>query len=211
MRRKRIVCFDFETTGLDFIKDQPIQYAAQSVEVDGSMKSITGFINYDGTLSEIIKNLTGIDDSILRQHGEPYEAGMEKLLKFIGVNKICPDNDTILVGHNMLNFDIHFLDMACGKLGYDTINPRLYWDTAGCYKAHKLALVKSESETVAEFHKRGLDTYAKGLKFRLPVVCEAMGVEFKEDHRADSDTAATLKVFLKQAQLYNNHFHELLN
>ena len=211
MKRKRIVCFDLETTGLDFINDQPIQYAAHSVEADGTLRTIMGFVTYDGKLSETVKALTDIDDSILRMHGEPYEVAMERLIQFIGINKNSPEDNVILVGHNMLNFDIHFLDMACAKLGYDCINPKYYWDTAGCYKAHKLSLVKSNKETAAEYHKRALDTYKPGLKFKLPVVCEAYNIPFKEIHRADADVDVTLKVFLQQAKEFNNHFLELLN
>lgn len=211
MKRKRIVCFDFETTGLDFINDQPIQYAAQSVESDGTMRSISGFVSYDGKLSETVKALTDIDDAILRMHGEPYEVAMEKLIKFIGINKIAPENNVILVGHNMLNFDIHFLDMACAKLGYDVINPDYYWDTAGCYKAQQLRLRKENNESVPAYHKRALDTYAKGVRFKLPIVCESYGISFNETHRADADVTATLQVFLRQAKEFNNHFLELLN
>lgn len=211
MKRKRIVCFDFETTGLDFIKDQPIQYAAMSVELDGSIKSISGFVKYDGKLSETVKNLTDIDDSILSMHGEQYDVAMEKLIKFIGINKVAPENNTILVGHNMLNFDIHFLDMACAKLGYDVINPDYYWDTAGCYKAQQIALRKEQNETVSKYHQRALDTYAKGVRFKLPVVCESYNIPFNETHRADADVIATLRVFQRQANDFNNHFLELLN
>ena len=210
MTRKRIVCFDFETTGLDFLKDQPIEYAAVSIELDGTIKSIHGFVKFDGELSDMVKQLTNLDIQTINTQGDTYDVAMTKLIEFIGIKEDIEINDTILVGHNMLNFDIHFLDLACAKLGYDIVNPNNYWDTAGCYKASKLNLIRNTNESISEFHRRALSTYAKGLKFKLPIVCEALGIDFKEDHRASSDTMATLKVFQKQATEFHSDFLELL-
>lgn len=210
MNRKRILCFDFETTGLNFLTDKPIEYAAMSIETDGTVKTIEGFVKYNGVLSDTVKSLTNLTDEILLQKGETYEEAMTKLINFIGIKQEEMVNDVILLGHNMLNFDIHFLDLACATLGYDIVNPAMYWDTAGCYKANKLNLVKTPAETVSQYHKRGLDTFAKGLYFRLPVVCTELGIPFVETHRALSDVEATLRVFRHQAGTYSTHFRELL-
>lgn len=210
MNRKRIICLDFETSGLNFLQDQPIEYSAISVETDGTFKRLHNYVKYDGVLSEQVTELTGITTDKLNEFGLDYDTAMTELIEFIGIQKDVPLTDVIVVGHNFVNFDFHFLEMACARLGYDTIDSNCIWDTAGCYKTHKIGLVREKNETVSQFFKRGLSTYAKGVYFKLAIVCESLGIELSNAHSAVADTEATLEVFKHQARQYNDYFMEFL-
>jgi DNA polymerase-3 subunit alpha (Gram-positive type) len=210
MNRKRIICLDFETSGLNFLQDQPIEYSAISVETDGTFKRLHNYVKFDGKLSPQVIELTGITDEQLNSEGLDYDMALTELIEFIGINTETILSDVIIVGHNFINFDLHFLEMACARLGYDTIDPNCIWDTAGCYKTHKLGLVREQNETVSQFFKRGLSTYAKGVYFKLAVVCESLNIPLSNAHSAIADTEATLEIFKHQARQHNDYFMEYL-
>ena len=101
---KKILIFDFETTGLYAYSDQIIEIGALLIERDGlfeSTKELSVLLQADKRLPDIIKNITGITDDMLLRDGLPQEVGFRELFNMI-------DNDTLLCAYN-IQFDLSFL------------------------------------------------------------------------------------------------------
>lgn len=195
--KKRIVCFDFETDGLSFTENRPIELAAKSIELDGSSKEISLLIKSRKPLSKTIVDLTGITDEELESNGIEYEDAMSQLCDFMELSKNT-ESDTYITGHNMLKFDIKFLEQFTEPKSIKLNKPRQRWDTAGYYKAKKLNLAMIDGESIPDYHLRALFTRAKGLYFKLAICCEESGVKLSNAHRAMGDVEATLELFKKQ-------------
>ncbi|MCA0755194.1 3'-5' exonuclease [Paenibacillus sp. N4] len=90
---------DFETSGLDPVKDRVIEMAAIRC-VDGQIASeFSTLVRYDGKLSPKITELTGITD-------EMTATGMDEDTAFRILNRMMGDH--ILIAHNAA-FDLSFL------------------------------------------------------------------------------------------------------
>jgi DNA polymerase III subunit epsilon len=99
------VCFDIETTGLNPQKEKIIEIGAQKV-VDGKIVGhFSELINPREPLSNVITNLTGISDSMLKD-AETEETVINKFLEFA--------SDFILIGHN-IKFDYSFVKEAAKR------------------------------------------------------------------------------------------------
>lgn len=103
------VVFDLETTGLDHWHDRMIEIGAQRIrgfEVEAEFSTL---IDPGVPLSEAIRKITGIDDSMLV--GQPTAATvLPQFLKFI--------EGAVLVAHNAI-FDIGFIRAECERQGID--------------------------------------------------------------------------------------------
>ena len=101
---KKILVFDFETTGLYAYSDQIIEIGALLIERDGlfeTEKELSILLQPDKKLPDIIKNITGITDEMLFRDGVPQEVGFRELFNLI-------DQDTLLCAYN-IQFDLSFL------------------------------------------------------------------------------------------------------
>lgn len=108
-----IVFLDIETSGLDADHDQIIEIGA--VRLSGEHETeFHRMIQADTHLSDIIINLTGITDEMLKD-GTTLEASMQDLDLFI--------RDAVLIGYNIA-FDIKFLNKAFDKLSMESIHNR---------------------------------------------------------------------------------------
>lgn len=198
---RSLVSIDFETTGLNFVNDYPVQWAVtkiDSVQGKTQFKTLSGYIKTDIEISSTVEQLTGLSYEFLNENGVSYDEGMLQCIEAIGLSQEKPTDSIILVGHNVLNFDIHFLEMAAAKLGYYIPDTKYYWDTAAHYKAQQLGLKKNVNESIREYHQRALGTYAKGIKFKLPIVCEHLGIPLTAHHDAVHDANAALMIAIKQ-------------
>lgn len=102
------VVFDVETTGLSSRFDKIIELAAVKVHNGEIVDKFESFINPHETLSEVIKNLTGITDGMLVDAPE-FKDVLPKFKEWVG--------DAIFVAHNA-TFDMGFIDTAYETLGY---------------------------------------------------------------------------------------------
>lgn len=111
---KKIVVFDFETTGTDPNKDTPIELGAVSI-IDGVItEQFSTFINPRRQIPPEITRITNITD--IDVAGAPY------------IDEIIPDfykfaENALLVGHNT-EFDYAFLRNAAHEDGYIFDNER---------------------------------------------------------------------------------------
>jgi DNA polymerase-3 subunit alpha (Gram-positive type) len=117
-RTTTFVCFDIESTGLNPQLDKVIEIGAVKVK-DGKIVGIfSDLINPQIKLSVLIKNLTGIDDDMLR-NADTESNVVRRFLEFA--------EDYVVIGHNV-KFDFSFIKTAAErenlrfeKSGIDTL------------------------------------------------------------------------------------------
>ena len=99
----RLVLFDTETTGLDFARDEIIEFAAIVVEPAGVVQEYDELVKLSpgNTVPPFIAQLTGITDQDLRERG-------------ISKTRLCRDIAQMIEGNTLLlaynaHFDLSFL------------------------------------------------------------------------------------------------------
>ncbi|MBQ5332881.1 MAG: 3'-5' exonuclease [Oscillospiraceae bacterium] len=109
------VVVDLETTGLSPEKDRIIEIAAVKVENDAVTDKFSTLVNPHRHIDSYITELTGIDDSMVKNAPDISEA-MPAFLKFAG--------NMTLLGHNIIRFDLRFLQAVTSLEAYcvDTLD-----------------------------------------------------------------------------------------
>ena len=99
----RLVLFDTETTGLDFARDEIIEFAAIVVEPQGVVQEYDELITLSpgNSVPDFITNLTGISNEDLLQRG------LSKTRVCRDIAQMIQDN-TLLLAYNA-HFDLSFL------------------------------------------------------------------------------------------------------
>lgn len=191
-----IVVFDFETSGLDAIKCQPIEICVKTIYPTGDVLLYHKLVRMeaDEPLHERITELTGITDEILKVEGVPYKEAAQGMIDFI----FSGNDNPYLVGHNFIKFDIRFLDELCRRAKFQHKWKDNGWDTAGHYKAKGCNIKRFENEGLLRWHHRALNTPVKGFFFKLIKCCEEAGISMDGAHRADADVEMTFQLFLHQ-------------
>ena len=170
-RYDRMLIFDTETTGLDFVHDEIIQFSAVSVECSQDQVKVAE--EYDRLLllapgkrvPPEITRLTGITTEEITEHGIPREQACREIGALISGN-------TLLVAYNA-HFDLSFLYYLFSAHG-----------DAGCLKG------KDKLDLLTVYRDR------RDYPHRLSSAIEAYGLQDKvrNSHRADQDALATVYV-----------------
>lgn len=160
----KLICVDFETTGLDTRKDEVTEVGA--VLWNSTTKQPTRVSGYlvktKYPLSAEITKVTGITNEMLESDGIPSKPALEAVLRMA-------KSADYIVAHNGNEFDKPMLESWCGREGLEM--PKQFWlDT------------KQDLESSA---------YEKGAS--MFVMAAAHGFLY-DAHRAVSDCLATLKV-----------------
>ena len=99
----RLVLFDTETTGLQFSRDEIIEFSAVVLQKDGSVQEYDELITLSpgGFVPPKIQQLTGISDMDIRERGIPK-------------TRLCRDIGEMIAGNTLLlaynaHFDLSFL------------------------------------------------------------------------------------------------------
>jgi len=113
----KLLIVDVETTGLDPKTDKVTEIAMVGYETDNKrILNVSSYlIQREEPLPEIIKDITGLTDANLRNGTTPKIAAGVLAAMMSGCNYI--------VGHNISEFDIHFIN---GLLKEGDISPRDY-------------------------------------------------------------------------------------
>ena len=136
--QKEVVAFDFETTGVDPGFDRIIEIGAVKVFDDGRQETFKRLVNPQRPVPFYVKQLTGIDDSMLSE-AEPIELVLPQFLDFLG--------DALLIGHNV-SFDLGFLFENCRALGLRIPRNRVV-DTLSLARVLYPTAVNHQLETLA--------------------------------------------------------------
>lgn len=112
---ERFVVLDLETTGLDPLKDEIIEFGAIRVNRDSiTHESFQALVKPSAKLPAKITRITGITQAMLDADGEPLDKVLREFLDFIG--------DLPLVAFNA-EFDMAFLKRAAQPRGLTIRNP----------------------------------------------------------------------------------------
>lgn len=109
---KNLVVFDFETSGLDPVKDRVIELAAIEISNGVVVREFSTIINAGVEITPEITRITGITQDQVNE-------GMEETLAFKILNKFIGNN--ILVAHNA-GFDMQFLHHTYQRIAGTTFN-----------------------------------------------------------------------------------------
>lgn len=147
------VLVDIETTGLSPIYDDIIEIGAIKVKNNQMIDSYNQLIKIDRNLPEMITELTGITDEMLKT-GKLPQVVLEEFVEFV--------KDDVIIGHNV-NFDLGFLQNKSKKyLGYNLSND--YIDTL--FLARKLVpnSINHKLGTLAKLFNISYEGAHRGLK-----------------------------------------------
>ncbi len=167
-KHHRILLFDFETTGLNAMRDQIIEIGAIVLEnVNGSYvitDEMQTLVMADQPLSPKITNITHITDEMLLRDGVSQEEACHQLLD------LYKDENTLLVAYN-IQFDIGFLTSLF----------RTYWQPTFWIKNDLLDVMAVYKDRHPYPH-------------RLESAVLTYRIEEPNTHRALDDIKATLEV-----------------
>ena len=170
----RVLGFDLETTGFDHRKDRIVQYALVGSDTDGRHINLQSLVNPRVKIPPETTRVHGITNDDVRGMGEFSEH----------VNEISSLVDgSIIVGHNVLQFDWRFLEVECIRAGVEAPIPKGMIDT----------LVLARRLRIPGRHALGH-------------LCARFGIEMNRSHQADADAGATLLLLWRMMQAYPDQF-----
>jgi len=196
------VVFDFETTGLDPKTCKIVEVAALIVKNGEVVDQYTAILNHDIDIPEQASAVHGITREKAKADGIDPKKAIETLLEIIdgyGTDDLCT------VTHNGHKFDIPFLVETINALKIETFpsfEDRLInscVDTAVLVKAKKLDMKRKWNESFADFGKRVMNTFAKGVYFNIKQCCTDFGIDQSKVtlHRAGGDVEMTNEIYKK--------------
>ncbi|MDR1523253.1 MAG: 3'-5' exonuclease [Endomicrobium sp.] len=120
--------FDIETTGLNPRVDNIIQLAYVNVKEDLEIVESNNFYLYEDNMSwsEQAESVHKISKSWLFENKSDFFESIKEI--YIKLNK------SILVGHNMLSFDLPFLNQFLARYELPMVSPVLCFDTLKLFK-----------------------------------------------------------------------------
>lgn len=181
--------FDLETTGFDAASCQIIEVGWCVVRNGSPSPCRALLIRCPSGVPPAIQALTGITGEMLEREGVSLGQAMRS---FLADTEGLP-----LVGHNVLRFDLRFLEAACRSVALPLPHRSRYRDTAALFRAHRLNLRPRPGQDHWAFAMEALDRRAPRVKFSLPVACEAFGISLADAsrHRAGGDVLLTQRLY----------------
>ena len=170
----RVLGFDLETTGFDHRKDRIVQYALVGSDIDGSHINLQSIVDPRIKIPPETTRVHGITNDDVRGMGE-FSMHVNDIGSMV--------NDSIIVGHNVLQFDWRFLEVECMRAGVETPIPMGIIDT----------LVLARRLGISGRHTLGH-------------LCARFGIEMSRSHQADADAGATLLLLWRMMQAYPDSF-----
>ena len=170
----RVLGFDLETTGFDPRSDRIVQFALVGSDADGSHLNTHSLVDPGIAIPNESTRVHGIKDGDVRGAGS-FGDHIDSISRLI--------EGSVIVGHNVLEFDWRFMEVECSRIGRDVPEPLAIVDT----------LVIARRFGVPGRHKLG-------------VLCERYGIRLERSHRADADAGATLLLLWKLMGAYPKKF-----
>ena len=147
-----------------------------------------------GTMHGSALEVTGITDEILAEQGVEPEGVYPTVVRLL---QLYRDSGAMFVGHNMIGFDIPFLEADLRRHGFDfEFQRNEYIDTGMMFKAAQTRHSPGVGEDLTAFFSRIRDIHSRS-KWNLRLAVETFGVDIKhglnmdEAHDAGFDCLAT--------------------
>lgn len=135
------VIFDIETTGLDCFKDKIIEIGAIKVINNEIVDEFNYLINPNIPLTDVIKNITGITDEMLKDK-ETIDLVLPKFIDFIG--------EYPLLAHNN-SFDLSFINENIKQLNLSKLN-NIMVDTLELSRKYLTHMYSHKLETLKKYY-----------------------------------------------------------
>lgn len=123
-----ILGLDFETTGIDPLKDRPVEYAFVVWDVENCrpLGLENGFCYSEGMpeISEGAKKVHGLEGSFISKIGKPHKFMLERFWELMGTYSI-----DYVVAHNGRSFDFPMLNAECERAGFRWLEKAFWLDT----------------------------------------------------------------------------------
>lgn len=197
-KEQKFVCWDKETCHLNLCVDNyPWQVAWIIATQDKIYERHNYFINWGNKLkvSEGAARATGFDQRVVNKYGKDPKEVYLKYRETIG------NKNYLLVGHNLLNFDVYIEKLWCKELGlkhsWDYLDRLI--DTNAIAKAiHKN--IKIDRENFLPWQYKLLGHVEKGLKTNIGFLTKKYNLEVDETrlHKADYDVEKNFEIWKKQ-------------
>lgn len=181
--------FDFETTGLNPAVSQIIEIGWCVIR-DGIAGPVQAqLVQCAGGVPAEITAITGIAQEMLEADGVSLDSALRDFL--------TDTNGLPLVGHNVLRFDMRFLEAACKETRLPIPHRSRYRDTAALFKARQMGLRPQPGQDHWSFANAALDRRAPGVRFSLDICCRDLGIPLQgvARHRASADVLLTHLVY----------------
>ena len=196
-KKQKYLVFDFETESLNLFFSRPWQVAFHILEGDKIIESHDYFILWDNL--NVSRDAAVATRFSLKTYREKAQEP-KKVLKII--EDFIYDDSFILIGHNILGFDIYQHNTwrrECGlKSDYSYINRLI--DTNCIEKAIEFNIPLKENENRLAFQYRLLNKKAKGVKTGIDACCKKYNipVDPQKRHQALYDVELNGIIWNKQ-------------
>ena len=179
---QEIVFFDIETTGLNPVKDEIIEIGALKFKNGVKISEFQRLVKPSQPVCSEATCVNGITNEMLEKDGVEIKDALSDFLGFIG--------DSRLVGHNLIEFDLKFVNYALKKL-----------------------LQKNITNPVEDTLKLARVMLKKINDFKLITVGQALGVFVNnaELHRSIADCALCAEIYRRLVIYRSGRLTELYN
>ena len=195
-RKQKYIIFDTETEGLNLIKSKPWQVAWIVAEGNRVIKKYDKLIRWDDLkVSKDAARITGFDKKHYEKNSEDPKAIWEEFSKYLY------DDDYLIVGQNLLGFDVYMVDVWRRLIGEDL--DQSYISRIIDTKAIATAIEKNapvDKEDLICWQYRWLNFRQRGLKTSQLTLLKKYDIDFdqKRLHDALYDIEMNLEIFHKQ-------------
>lgn len=199
-KKQKYICFDFETCNLNLLSpdNKPWQLSYIIAQGYKTVKEKDCYIKWsDLKLSEEARKITRFDDKKYNRLAQDPKKVLEEFESYLY------DKDYIIVGQNLLGFDVYIHNIYRKLLGLDSdfsyIN-RIY-DTNCVAKAIKKGMkTPSSLDKFIQWQYRLNDFRERNLRTSIKAQLKQYKIDFDENKLHDSlyDVQMNLKIFRKQ-------------
>ncbi|MDP6906760.1 MAG: 3'-5' exonuclease [Candidatus Thalassarchaeaceae archaeon] len=170
----RVLGFDLETTGLNSKQHRIVQFALIGCDSNGEEIHIEDLVNPQRKIPPEVTNIHGISDFDVRNSPS---------FKFYAEQIYSAISGSVLIGHNIEQFDWPFLKSEFLRVGMLMPEPLVIIDTLKI--ARKLKLPP---------------------RHQLASLCRQFNISLENAHTAGADAAATLLLLHKMMAAHPQHF-----
>ncbi len=192
---QKFVIFDVETSGLNLIYSRPWQVSWVIAEGNRIVSERDLYVDHkDLQLSDMIKQMTGFNKTKYDREKKPLQEVWTELKRYLF------DPEYIIVGQNLLGFDVYMVAIMQKMLGeipdYSYLD-RIY-DTRALGKAYREGIRKPTSDFLSWQYKLMHDRSLKSKVSQIQLL-KLFEIDFDEKmlHNALYDVKMCLQVFLK--------------